>query len=189
MRKLRDPELLEPLQQMPTRQLQSKLWRIARAGRDPLLATSPKGRWDDGSFDVVYTALDADTARAELHWHVTRGQPVFPSTLQLNLHELELRAESAIAFQSMSDLEPFGVVPHRFGSLDYAKLQEEYSVTQRIGEAAHFLGHDAIVVPSARWPGQNLVVLTGNLRGGAFLHVRNHGHQDLRKWAADHTIV
>jgi RES domain-containing protein len=156
--------------------------RIARAGRNPLLATSPKGRWDDGSFDVLYTALEPDTARAEVHYHLTRLQPVFPSALQVHLHELKADLHNVLVFERIDDLAPFGVEAALYGSSEYAKLQSEYSVTQQIGEAAHFLGADALIVPSARWPGKNLVVFLND----KLIAVKDHGPQDLKTWARQH---
>jgi RES domain-containing protein len=183
MRRMRDPDLLDRLQAMPMGNYETQVWRITREGRSPLLASSPKGRWDDGSFDVLYTALTADTARAELHFHLTRGQPVFPSGLKLHLHELLITARRTLVFESVEALTPFGVSPAEFGTLDHARLQVEYAVTQQIGEAAQFLGVDALIVPSARWPSSNLVILVGNLADHALRNVADHGHQDLRSWA------
>jgi RES domain-containing protein len=156
---------------------------MTRAGRDPLVASNPKGRWDDGSFDVLYTALSPDAARAELHFHFTRSQPVFPSTLNIHLHEIAVEAQNVFRFESVDALVPFGVDTAQFGMLDYSRLQEEYSITQKIGEAAHFLGCDGLIVPGARWPEQNLIILSedANLR-----HVKDHGQQDLRAWGRAH---
>lgn len=184
MRKVRDPALLDRLEQLPRQPLAVPLWRITRAGRSPLLASAPKGRWDDGSFDVLYTALSPDAARAELHWHLTRAQPVFPSAAVLHLHELRISAAAALHFANLDALVPFGVDAQTYGTLEYARRTEEYSPTQRLGEAAHFLGVEALVVPSARWPGHNAVIITGNLAEDALSHVADHGPQDLRRWAA-----
>ena len=49
-------------------------------------------------------------------------------------------------------------------------------------EAAHFLGCDALVVPSARWPEQNLVVIPANPGSGKLKHITDHGRQDLKAW-------
>ncbi len=98
---------------------------MARAGRDPLIATTPKGRWDDGSFEVLYAALSADAARAEMHFHLTRGQPVYPSSLQIHLHELECDLSEVYVFSSVEALVPLGVNRPDYGKLSYAKLQEE----------------------------------------------------------------
>ncbi len=158
---------------------------MARAGRDPLLATRPKGRWDDGSFDVLYAALSPDAARAELHFHLKRGQPVFPSALQIHLHELEIDACQVLKFDTLDALLPFGVDVLRYGTLEYARLQIEYSITQQIGEALHFLACDALVVPSARWTEHNLVVLPENMAFGNLRYVKDHGPQDLKAWGRE----
>jgi RES domain-containing protein len=179
MRKIRDPELLDQLQSLHPQPFQATIWRIVRAGRNPLLATNPKGRWDDGSFDVVYAALEPDAARAEVYYHLTRSQPVYPSSLHIHLHEIEVDFQRVIKFNTLADLASFGVDAANFGTTSYAHLQAEYSVTQQVGEAAHFLGMQAIVVPSARWPAQNIVVMTDtNLS-----HIKDHGPQDLKSWA------
>lgn len=179
MRKIRNPELLDQLQERATQPFAGHIWRMARAGRNPLLATNPKGRWDDGSFDVLYAARDADAARAEVYYHLTRGQPVFPSTLKIHLHEIAADLKRVLEFENLEALQPFGVDAANYGASDYARLQAEYSITQQIGEAAHFLGLEAIVVPSARWPGQNIVVMATN----RLSHVKDHGPQDLKTWA------
>ena len=44
----------------------------------------------------------------------------------------------------------------RYGERDYER-------TQAIGDAAYFLGFDGLLVPSARWDCQNLVVFTDQL--------------------------
>jgi hypothetical protein len=179
MRKIRDPDLLDRLQGLKSEKFSGRIWRMVRAGRDPLIATSPKGRWDDGSFEVLYTALSADAARAELHFHLTRSQAVFPSTLQIHLHELECDVHEVYVFESVEVLVPFGVSASDYGRLSYAKLREEYSITQQIGEAAHFLGGEGLIVPCARWPEQNLVVISAQAK---LRHIKDHGAQDLRTW-------
>jgi RES domain len=117
MRKIRNPQLLDRLQNIAPHPFQGSVWRLARAGRNPLLATNPKGRWDDGSFDVLYTALEPDTARAEVHYHLTRMQPVFPSALQVHLYELKADLDKVLAFKTLDDLLPFGVDPALYGTI------------------------------------------------------------------------
>jgi hypothetical protein len=180
MRKIRDPELLDRLQGMPLQSFNGKIWRMARAGRNPLIATSPKGRWDDGSFEVLYTACSPDAARAEMHYHLTRSQPVFPSALQIHLHEIAIEVDEIYVFPSLATLVPFGVDAATYGGMAYARLQEEYSITQRIGEAACFLGSGGLMVPCARWADQNLVVISGKAE---LKHLLDHGPQDLKAWA------
>jgi hypothetical protein len=40
----------------------------------------------------------------------------------------------------------------------------EYPAPQQIGEVAYFHEYQAIIVPNARWPASNVVVLTEHVR-------------------------
>jgi hypothetical protein len=51
----------------------------------------------------------------------------------------------------ISALATLGMAPERYGDLSYERSRE-------IGDAAYFLGFDGLIVPSARWPCQNLVL-------------------------------
>jgi hypothetical protein len=64
---------------------------------------------------------------------------------------LQIRAERVLKFENLQHLEKLGVNISRFESF-------EYSATQAIAAAAHFLEFDALIVPSARFPVSNLVV-------------------------------
>jgi RES domain len=46
----------------------------------------------------------------------------------------------------------------RFGQLSYEEKHAEYPRSQDIGEVAHFLDYDGLVVPSARFECLNVVV-------------------------------
>jgi len=59
---VRDPAIIDFLEAHPRRPFQGTLWRAVRADRDPLRSSSPKGRWDDGSIDVLYASLQANGA-------------------------------------------------------------------------------------------------------------------------------
>lgn len=51
----------------------------------------------------------------------------------------------------------------RYHERDYPPLRPgDLSKTQEIGAAANFLGFDALIVPSARWDGRNVVLLADN---------------------------
>ena len=57
----------------------------------------------------------------------------------------------ALHLADATELEMLGIT-----STDYR--ERNYERTQAIAEAAHFLGFDGLVVPSARWKCQNLVL-------------------------------
>lgn len=182
-RKARDVETLDLLSGFERHTLELTVWRMARAGRNPSLPSSPKGRWDDGSFEVLYTACERHGACAELHYHLTFGQPVFPSLLQVHLYEFRVQLNSAFVFENLESLAPLGIDPNRYGTLDYVRLQEEYSPTQKLGEACHFLAADALLVPNARWDCQNAVLMPSNRVQDSLQPVADHGPIDLRAWA------
>jgi RES domain-containing protein len=147
----RDPQLLDALDAWPLQPFHGHVWRVVRVGRDPVEPSRAGGRWDRGRFDVLYTALDEDGAIAELDYHL-RLQPVFPSRYEAEAHELTVATERALYFASLDELVPLGVDPARY-------REPLYSRSQEIGDAAAFLGVAALIVPSARWPCQNAVLM------------------------------
>ena len=55
--------------------------------------------------------------------------------------------------------------------------------TQEIGAAVAFLDHDGLIVPSARWDCENLVIFTDNHHPSAELTVRRSEEVDWQAWA------
>jgi RES domain-containing protein len=151
-RKARDLELLDALDALERTPFQGTAWRAAREGRDPAQGHPSAGRWDPGTFDVLYTDLEPEGAMAEIHFHLSR-QPVFPSKIRYHLHELAIRTRRTLRLADMRALAALGVDHSRYREILYARTQE-------IGDAAHFLGFDGILAPSARWPCLNLTLFT-----------------------------
>ena len=60
------------------------------------------------------------------------------------------------------ELEQLGVGPAAYGNRDYARTQE-------ISDGVNYLGCDGLIVPSARYDGDNLVVYMQNLERDCFL--------------------
>ncbi len=181
-RKVRDAALLDALEASTAIEFEGAIWRVVRRGRDPVLGSSPGGRWDDGTFDVLYTSLERDGALAEMYFHLMRGQPIFPSQMEFRLYELSVALRRVLQLVDTASLEALGLVAPKFGSLEYERKQEEYPRMQEIGEAAHFLEFDGLVVPSARWTCQNLVVFTDRVPPEALGMVREHGPVDWDAW-------
>lgn len=171
IRRARDAALLDALEALPHAPLEATAWRITREGRDPLACFNAGGRWDDGSFDVLTTSLHPEGARAELHFHLSAGQPVVPSRPIYRLHELRIRLGACVTLPSLEAVAALGVQTARFGQLSYAERQREYPRAQDVAEAAQFLGRDGLVVPSARSAHPNLVVFCAAARA----HVADHG--------------
>ena len=143
-----DHELLDALDDHDRVSLSKIVWRVVLESRDPLSCFSSAGRWDPGHFDVLYTALEAGGALAEMHVHLSR-QPVFPSR-PFTLDEIQVETRNTL-FLEKKDLIGLGVDLGSYSGFEYRRTQE-------IGEAALFLGFDGICAPSARWNGKNLIL-------------------------------
>ena len=151
-RRVRDYELIDAVESLERVSIDDHVWRAVREGRDPLSGHPSGGRWDPGTFDVIYTCFERDGALAELHFHLSR-QPVFPSQMQFVLYEIAARTHRTLRFADLRQLEPLGVL-----AAEYPRPL--YERTQEIGDVAFFLGLDGVIAPSARWKAQNLVVFT-----------------------------
>jgi RES domain-containing protein len=151
-RKARDLQLLDALDALERVPFEGIIWCVVREGRDPVQGHPSAGRWDPGGFDVLYTALEADGALAEIHFHLSR-QPVFPSQIRYLLHEVAVRTRKSLRLADLRALADLGVEEARYSEILYARTQE-------IGDAAHFLGFDGVLAPSARWPCLNLTLFT-----------------------------
>jgi RES domain len=172
---LRDARLMDALEAIETQGFSGNVWRVVREGRDPCLCNASGGRWDDGTFDVLYTSMERNGALAEMYFHLMRGQPVFPSKLRFNLFELKLDLKAVLPFPALDDLKALGLDTRRYGQLDYANRHEEYPTTQQIGEIASFLGCDGMIVPSARYACANMVVFCRNAGELASTILADHG--------------
>jgi len=152
VRKARDLKLLDDLDRFPRVAFAQTVWRVVREGRDPLVGSPWRGRWSDGSFDVLYTSLERDGALAEIH-ALLALQPVFPSQVRFFAHRLRVNASASLRLPDPSSLTKLGVDVDRY-------RERDYSATQPLAEAAHFLGFDGVIAPSARFRGSNAALFT-----------------------------
>jgi RES domain-containing protein len=149
-REARDVELLDLVDRLPREPFAGEAWRVTREGRDPLEPSRARGRWSDGSFDVLYTSLERSGAVAEI-FALLSAQPVFPSRIRWRVHRLSVRVTASLQVADMAALEALGIA-----AADYRERQ--YERCQAIAEAANFLGFDGLAAPSARWNCPNLVL-------------------------------
>ncbi len=179
---VRDSRLIDELDALPRTPFDERVWRVVREGRDPLQCSASGGRWDDGTFEVLYTSLDRDGAIAEMFFHLMRGQPVFPSKVRYELFELEVSLSEVLRFESLEALSTLGLDTSRFGQLSYQEREQEYPRTQEVAEVAHFLDCDGLYVPNARFACANLVLFCDRLRPDAMQVSKAHGIIDWTAW-------
>ena len=147
-----------------------------REGRDPLVCHRSGGRWDDGTFDVLYTSETRDAAIAERRFHLYQGQPIPPSRVRYELFELAVSLQAVMRFLDLEALTAVGLDTASYGRSSYTRRQREYPRSQDIAEACAFLGADGILVPSARAPeAKNLIVFCERETGIEMTVLRSHG--------------
>ncbi len=155
--RVHDRAILDALESFTSEALEKTVWRVARKGRDPLRGAVANGRWNEiGEFEVLYTSLEPQGALAEVGYRLSL-EPVWPSKIEHEIHTLQIVANRALRFDNLQQLETLGVNTVRFETF-------EYTATQAIAAAAHFLEFDALIVPSARFTAPNLVVFVDRLR-------------------------
>ena len=181
----RDNALIDAVENLSAAPFSGTLWRVVREGRDPRACSKAGGRWDDATFDVLYTSRERNGAIAELYFHLSRGQPVFPSKVRYFLFELQAELESVVDLSHRNLLSSLGVNMARYGQLAYHERTGEYPRTQEVAEVAYFLDHQGIIVPSARWDCNNAVLFCDHVRPGAIEVDNEHGLIDWNAWIAE----
>src|SRR5262249_21307951 len=154
-RRARDFQLLDLLDEFARGAVDAEVWRLVRAGRDPTLGSSSQSRWCNGAFDVLYTSFARDGAIAEIY-SLLSLQPVFPSKISWSVNKLKITAFQTLSLADLGVLAKLGVNTDRY-------RDREYQRTQEIADAAHFLGFDGLIAPSARWECSNLVLFTDRI--------------------------
>lgn len=181
-RRSRDSALIDAIEALPPVQFEGTVWRVVRKGRSPVDGARSGGRWDDGTFDVLYTSQQRDGAIAEMYFHLGRGQPVFPSKVEYGVHELDVKLDNALQLVDLGALQRLGLETSRYGQLSYDRASDEYPRSQDIAEAAHFLEFDGLIVPSARWDCMNVILFCDRVPPGAIEIAADHGLVNWPGW-------
>ena len=112
-RNVRDSKLIDVLEEADGEPFEGSIWRVVRENKDPCLCGSPGGRWDDRTFDVLYTSTERDGAIAEMYFHLSRGQPVIPSRIRYTIFELSISLSQLLTLPSLDRLANLGIDVNR----------------------------------------------------------------------------
>lgn len=158
-RALRDIRLLDKIEELAIEEFSGTVFRLVRDGRYPLDCWHPKGRWDDGEFDILYTSMTQEGAAAEIGYHLSQ-QPFIPDFMDYRMFKIAVSALPIINMLDQKLLEKLGVDMNIWGKSDYISRGEEYVRTQEIGAVAAFHERAGLIVPSARSHDSNLLIIT-----------------------------
>ena len=156
---LRDIELIDEIETLPIESFSGHVFRLVRDGREPTSCWHPKGRWDDGAFDVLYTSTSAEGALAEVRYHLSQ-QPFVPDYLNYRMFRIPVEDIGILNLLEPDLLIRLGIDMQQWGRTDYVSRGEEYLRSQQIAAVAVFHERAGLIVPSARSAEANLVILT-----------------------------
>lgn len=149
--RVHDRELLDALEQRDPQPFVGETWRVVRSRRDPMRGSTANGRWGAaGEFEVLYTACDRNGALAEVGYRMSL-EPIWPSNLGHDAHKIGVKLDRVLDLTDFAFLASLRIDESRYEG-------HRYEVEQSVSAAARFLEFQAILVPNARYPGNNLVV-------------------------------
>jgi RES domain-containing protein len=157
-----DEDLLHRLEDAPKGSRAGDAFRHMFADNSPLLANTGGSRWNPRDVAAIYASLDRDTALAEANHRISL-EPFRPRAKR-TLYRLHFELGNVLDLSSRKLLATVGV-----GDAELVELN--FSACQIVGGAVAWLGHDGMIVPSARHSGVNLVVFPTLMSPDATLDV------------------
>ncbi|MGH9551170.1 MAG: RES family NAD+ phosphorylase [Terriglobales bacterium] len=177
---IREPALIDFLATKISESFSGTVYRATRLGLDPTTPSTAGGRWmpRDG-MAVLYTSLEREGALAEVSFHLGLLTPT--PTRPIAIHTLRVAAQKVVQI-TRQDFPSLAINPIRFGDLDYHR-------PATVGDAIGFLEFDAMIVPSARWECENLVLIEDNRDVSLPLELIGSEEVAWFDWACSHGFI
>ena len=145
-----DQDLLDALENLESQPWEGQAWRFVLGDTDPFQPNTRGARWNPPDTAALYTSLERTTVLAELD-HVRHLQTPALRRELFVVHTIRTRVTRMLDLTDRTLLHTLGVGDAELSS-------DDRTPCRRVGGAAAWLGHDGILVPSARADGANLVV-------------------------------
>jgi RES domain-containing protein len=145
-----DQDFLDALEAVESQSWGGEAWRFVLGETDPFQPNTRGARWNPPDTAALYTSLEKTTVLAELD-HVRHLQTPPLRRELFVLHTIRTQVTKMLDLSDRDLLARLGI--------DDSELSSDNQIAcRRVGGAAAWLGHDGILVPSARADGMNLVV-------------------------------
>ena len=149
-----DERIADRLEQLAPIEWEGEVWRHVFGEVPPSKPNDRGARWNPPGLAAIYTSVGRDTVLAEADYAISLQTPR-PSGRRV-LYRLQVRLSSVLDLTADDGILPdLGVTGDDLAALDWAS-------TQVVGAAAAWLGHDGLIVPSARHAGRNVVIYPSN---------------------------
>lgn len=161
--------LFDALEHAPVIEVHTTVYRHVSSGRDCRSGEGARahgGRWNPpGSFPALYTALTPYVACRELARLASRQKVTVEDLLPRTLCVLELRLTRVVDLTTEGNLSLVGL------SLDDI-TGDDPSRCRELGDVAHRMGFEGLLVPSATGAGYNFIVFPLNLASDSLIDER-----------------
>jgi len=142
--------MLDILQSAAASAWDGNVYRHMFGAYPPARSNTTGARWNEPPLAAIYTSRERETALAEADYYISL-QPLRPKAQRV-LYEIR------VSLRNVIDLTGNGLLP-RVGITDEVLSSPDHAQCRRIASAVHWLGHDGMLVPSARRTGgTNLVI-------------------------------
>ena len=140
--------------------LQSSAWsgrvyRVMLNDYPPDRENTQGARWNPPDVAAIYTCFEPAVCIAEIEYSLARQPRPVKRDLRKTLYEIEVTLAAVV------DLTP--LLPHldRIGIGSAQLFADNMKTSQEIGRLITWFGFDALIAPSARYEGRNLVIYPG----------------------------
>lgn len=159
---IHDPILLDKLQSLEFGPWAGVAYRHMFGTNDPLSENSRGARWNPPEVPAIYASLERDTAMAEAEYQISQ-QPIRPRIKRI-MYTVNVSLGSVLHLVSPESMATLGVPGENIARIDW-------TFCQPVGGAVEWLGHDGLMVSSARAEGINLVIYPNQFRQESLLDV------------------
>lgn len=123
------------------------------------------GRWNPpGSFPTLYLGLDIGVVTAEFYRHLARQGLRAENALPRVMYEYDIRLSRIVDLRSPMTWPGLDLTAERIRGPDLRRCQA-------VGDAAHYLGMEGLLAPSAAGEGEILVIFLDRQAPESALHV------------------
>jgi len=154
------PEVLDILQSAAASVWEGRVYRHMFGPHSPARSNTEGARWNAPGLLAIYTSCERETALAEADYYISL-QPLRPKAKRTMF-------TIRVSLKNVIDLTAADLLP-RLGITDDVLASIDHTPCRTIGAAVSWLGHDGLLVPSARRRGgTNLVIFQPDLPAGTF---------------------
>lgn len=154
------PDMLDVLQSAAVSAWSGTVYRHMFGSYPPTRTNTHGARWNDAGLEAIYTSCEPETALAEAEYYISL-QPLRPRARR-TLYTIRVSLKNVVDLTDPHLLLLLGITDAILSGPDHAPCR-------KIGGAVNWLGHDGLLVPSARRRGgTNLVIYQQDLATSDF---------------------